>query len=91
MSLRARIAAAVGLVLLIGGLIATFLPLSAHASQEGATARQLTTYVRAAESLASTSSATVSTTSLLSSVYVAKLTDRCTKHPGPFRPSSSVM
>jgi two-component system OmpR family sensor kinase len=74
LSLRARIIAAIGLVLLVGGLAATFLPLSARSSQENETTEQLESYVKAAEGVASASAATVPTASPLSSAYVAELT-----------------
>jgi two-component system OmpR family sensor kinase len=74
LSLRARITAAVGFVLLVGGLAATFLPLSAHSSQESQTTQQIHAYVKAAENVASASATTVRTTSLLSNAYVAELT-----------------
>jgi two-component system OmpR family sensor kinase len=74
LSLRARITAAVGLILLIGGLAATFLPLSAHSSQESQSTQQMAAYVKAAEGMASFSAVTVPTTSTLSNAYVAELT-----------------
>lgn len=74
MSLRARITAAVGLVLLVGGLAATFLPLSAHSSQQSETTQQLEGYVKAAESVASAATTTTPTPSMLSNAYVAELT-----------------
>ncbi len=74
MSLRARITAAVGLVLLVGGLAATFLPLSAHSSQQSETTQQLEGYVKAAESVASAATTTAPTPSTLSNAYVAELT-----------------
>lgn len=73
MSLRSRILAAVAVVLLAGGLIATFLPLSAHSSQLNKIKAQLTEYVTAAERLASVPDSTGSTSPSISGAYVAML------------------
>jgi len=72
-SLRARFAVVVAIVLLIGGLFATFLPLSAHSSQQGHVRTQMTEYVAGAEKLAAAPDATDSAFSSTSSVYVAIL------------------
>lgn len=73
MSLRARFAVAVAIVLLIGGLIATFLPLSAHSSQQNHVRAQMTEYVTGAEKLAAAPDATGAAASSTSSAYVAIL------------------
>jgi two-component system OmpR family sensor kinase len=72
-SLKARITVAVALVLLVSGLIATFLPLSAHSSQQNQVRRQLTQYVTSAEQLASTPGTTPSVAASMSGAYVARL------------------
>jgi len=64
---------AVALVLLVSGLLVTFLPLSAHSSQQNQVRHQLTEYVTAAQKLASAPDVSTSGLAPLSNAYVARL------------------
>jgi two-component system OmpR family sensor kinase len=72
-SLRARITVAVALVLLVGGLAATFVPLSARSSQQSQLRHQLTEFIAAEEKLASSANASTAASTSISSAYVARL------------------